>query len=145
MSRLPDSHGRAVRLHLINITALHPDLLTGDGLLNDDRRRLLHNDGRRLLHNDGLLNDDRRRLLHNDSLARRNRIIQSRTDRTGRKADADGRPAAMMMVVMIMMVSVVRIVPVTVMIPGHGRHECHENQRQCDCLFHFTFSFQRIS
>ena len=59
MTRLPDAHGRSVRLNLVDIPPFDPHRLPlHDGLLND--RRLL-NDYRLLLHYDRLLHDRRRR------------------------------------------------------------------------------------
>ena len=48
MPRLPDAHGRSVRLNLIDVAPFNPHRLTlDDGLLDD--RRLLNNDRLRVI------------------------------------------------------------------------------------------------
>ena len=73
MARLPNSNSRAIRLDLINVPPLNPDI---PSLLDGDSRRPLYDHGlgdNRLLNDNGLLNNRRCRYdcrggLHNDGL-----------------------------------------------------------------------------
>ena len=68
VSRLPDADHSSVRLHLVHVAPLDPDVLVDDDrLLDDDRRGLLHHD----------------RLLDDDRCGRR--------DHGGRRDDGRGR------------------------------------------------------
>ena len=69
MTWIPDTHGRAIRLNLINVMSLNPNLLRGNrwGRLHNwlrDNDRLLNY--RWLLDNDWLLDNNWRRLRNND-------------------------------------------------------------------------------
>lgn len=68
MPWLPDTHGRSVRLNLIDIAPLNPHRLALDDGLLDDRRLLNDNrlsDHSGLLHHNRLGHDRRRGLNHN--------------------------------------------------------------------------------
>ena len=84
VSGLPDANGRPVRLNLVNVASLDPDLLR---LLDDDRRGLLDNDRRRLLDDDRLRHYGR--LLNND---RRARIDDRSGERTADYSADESRP-----------------------------------------------------
>ena len=75
MTRLPNANSRAIRLDLIDVPALNPDILRLlDGLLYDyglGDNRLLNDNG--LLNHDRLCYDRRRGLNHN-----RHRVIRTR-------------------------------------------------------------------
>ena len=85
MSRLPDAHGRSVRLNLIDVAPFNPDRLTlHNGLLDDGR--LLNNDwlsdyGGLLNHN--RLGHDSRRGLNHDRLG----VIRTRQRRPDNAAN----------------------------------------------------------
>lgn len=103
MPWLPDTDGRAIRLDLIDVPALNPDvlrLLDGDSRSDSgDSRRPLYDHGlgdNRLLNDNGLLNDSRCRYdcrggLYNDSLGIV-RASQRRTDDTPDHSADETRP-----------------------------------------------------
>ena len=98
MARLPDTDGRAIRLDLINVPTLNPDI---PSLLDRDSRRPLYDHGlgdNRLLNDNGLLNNRRCRYdcrggLHNDGLGIV-RASQRCTDDTPDHSADETRPEA---------------------------------------------------
>ena len=103
MARLPNANSRVIRLDLIDVPALNPDvlrLLDGDSRsYSGDSRRSLYDYGlgdNRLLNDNGLLNDRRCRYdcrggLHNDGLGI-GRASQRRTDDTPDHSADETRP-----------------------------------------------------
>ena len=159
MPWLPDTDGRAIRLDLINVPTLNPDVLRLlDGLLYD--YGLGDN---RLLNDNGLLNDSRCRYdcrggLYNDSLGIV-RASQRRTDDTPDHSADETRPemasatapvAAVMMPPTVMM-NRRRTMPLPAVVespmrPGHadaGTQNRGKSRRYLDLLVHFfTFPFR---
>ena len=149
MSRLPDAHGRSVRLNLIDVASFNPDRLTlHNGLL--DNRRLLNND--RLGDNGGLLNHNRlghdcRRGLNHDRLG----VIRTRQRRPDNAANhpadesrpevASARPPIPAVTVMVaaMPTVVITAVPPSMMRPAMPavRERPSRCRHKGDCDYEF--------
>ena len=149
MSRLPDAHGRSVRLNLIDIASFNPDRLTlDDGLLDD--RRLLNND--RLGDYGGLLNHNRlghdcRRGLNHDRLG----VIRTRQSRPDYAANhpadesrpevAPAAPPVAAVIVMVAAVPAVVITPVPTSMMRPAMPAMGERPSRCrhkgDCYYEF--------
>ena len=152
MSRLPDTHGRSVRLNLIDVASFNPDRLTlhngNSRSVSVDSRRPLND--RRLLNNDrlsdygGLLNHNRlshdcRRGLNHDRLG----VIRTRQRRPDNAANhpanksrpevATAAPPATAVIVMVAaMPTVVMVSAVPAMRERTGR-----GNDKSDCYYEF--------
>ena len=114
---LPHADNRAVRLHLVDIAALDPDVL-------HLRHRLLHYD--RLLNYDGL--GYHRRLRHYDGRLRQRGADDGPADDTADKARPEVAPAASP-VAMVVVVDVHGRRPRTPMAVRARKRACRESRR----------------
>ena len=156
MARLPNANSRAIRLDLINVPALNPDvlrLLDGDSRSDSgDCRRPLYDYGlgdNRLLNDNGLLNDRRCRYdcrggLHNDGLGivrasqrRTYHATNDSTDEARPEAATVAPPITTMMVVAAIpaMMNRRRTMPPAMMPPTAGTRQTRSgahNRRECN-------------